>query len=647
MPRPSDNTIWDVIASRKSGQREAAPPHIKRRRRELIQHWSASVQNYFEAVDETTTEVALPDGTVHHFPNGRPLVWTKDETDDKRPEKTFPSRVEMPHVYALAEELLDPSAKIVAGDKARQVLYTLTVAQVCAWIAMTRRYRNIVWSKITEEEAVLQLEDKIRTPWRLLPEWVKAEWPLAASPRNELRYTKTGSRIMAVTQNVAAGKARGISASVVVIDEAAFQPYTNDILGAVKPMATRVWLMSTPNVGTDAQAMSELVHLPTAKLGKNHSIPDFTVRWVSSNTKIVKVLHRAIPARRNPAWWAALADLYNPLRERAPSYRRENLADWTVGTGKGYVAAEFAANGGPDRYYLEGKKRAVRNGRRVVKWGPTPIVGRDIVRGRDFGERRPACVWMQTVQTPWELPSGRVITIKRLHVIREWLGDHISAYDARDVTSYLSGQIDKRKLRRGGIEEVERINAMGGKPWPTAKSPWFAPHRHRFLDWASWEATKTSSTSETHSREKSEAHIYEAGGVSLQMFWADPAAMGQLLRLLLMDQPDGLPGLLVSRHCGLILEALQGGLEYKKPTADNPHPEVWKKDGVYDNVIEAMMHAASNLISLNDLANNTEADAVESAGLEGRSRVFTEGGDGEWAGYDGEQEGGVGWARLE
>ncbi len=286
-----------------------------------------------------------------------------------------------------------------------------------------------------------------------------------------------------------------------------------------------------------------------------------------------------------------------PGGETDPDYMRERQRNWSVGRGTGYFQ-QFASN--PERYILRGDETG-----RMFKDQP-------IHRGRDFGERRPACIWLQKDPTR-----------PRIYVHHELLGEHIGAHDFRDITMYISGELTMDQMNLTCQQRLADIDAAHrAKGWPT--TPWFPGLNNRpgdmrpfiYEDWSSWEARKTSSLVATDAEAKTDEDVLAARGIFLQLFAGKPYDMGKVLIYLLRDQDDGLPGIFISEHCPLLIEAFSGALQYRKPTINNPEPGEWAKNGVHDNVIEALGHAVANIIDINDLvAMTTEVERVR---LEGR-----------------------------
>lgn len=176
--------------------------------------------------------------------DGEPLIMTTDEKDDNNPVKPFPAK---DYLKEYVDVLMNE--RIVMVDKSRQMLISTTTLLVMDWFCKFRPSRRGLVSKHKEGEAVELIRDKIRNVHERLPLWVKTALPLSKTPAIRIDYPNTGSYIRAVAQNVAVSEARGGTASIVLIDEAAFQDQFGEMMSAALPMANRIWAVTTANIG--------------------------------------------------------------------------------------------------------------------------------------------------------------------------------------------------------------------------------------------------------------------------------------------------------------------------------------------------------------------------------------------------------------
>ncbi len=177
--------------------------------------------------------------------DGTPILRTADERDDVSPVKPFP--LDRRQLEYLARELWR-GERIKIVNKARQLMVSTEIMLLALHYAIFVEEREIVVSKNVREEAEKLLKDKIRDVVKRMPLWIREKVGMSEEPKHIIRFAN-GSTITAVSANFADGGARGITASLVVVDEAAFQDALPSIMRAVLPMAVRVWLVSTPNLG--------------------------------------------------------------------------------------------------------------------------------------------------------------------------------------------------------------------------------------------------------------------------------------------------------------------------------------------------------------------------------------------------------------
>lgn len=215
-----------------------------------IELWRAHPWNFLSGFD--------PLNVCDCHPQGRhPLVWTKDERNKTDPIRPFPKH--LPHLPPIVDVMFRAHGDgrvpaIIALDKPRQFYMSTTTLQYFNWECMFHIARRILWSKSTEDEAKEMLKDKVRTPYAMLPEWVRAKFPQSEKPEARVDYgdsLATRSYISGVAENVAVRDARGGTATMVGIDEAARQQMLRAIIGAAGPMTDKIIMLTTADFGTD------------------------------------------------------------------------------------------------------------------------------------------------------------------------------------------------------------------------------------------------------------------------------------------------------------------------------------------------------------------------------------------------------------
>ena len=198
---------------------------------EHLLHWASHPWNFLTGVDPLN--------------DNRPIYWTKDERDKANPTKCFPWYWE--YLYHFTD--LIHRDGLVVVQKSRQMFVTTVTLGYILWDCLFGEARRWLISKITEDDAVELLRDKIRYPYGKLPAWFRELYPASESPANRMEFSGTDSYIRAVAENAAIGDMRGGTASGVLVDEAAFQREYQKIWNAANPMAAKIIAVSTPEIG--------------------------------------------------------------------------------------------------------------------------------------------------------------------------------------------------------------------------------------------------------------------------------------------------------------------------------------------------------------------------------------------------------------
>lgn len=208
---------------------------VATRRMEKLTLWREDPWAYLKGKD-------VPD---EEFPKGRPIIWTADERDDETPVKPFPR--DKPYLQYLTMELW--AHRLVFMDKVRQMYCTTLCALNADWYGSFVDEREIFVSRLKEDSAIKLINDKIRDVHKRKPRWLQAACPMSSAPAHQILYENTRSTITGVGQTFAISDARGPTGSLILVDEAAFQSYFPEIYTAVLPMVTRLWAITTANIG--------------------------------------------------------------------------------------------------------------------------------------------------------------------------------------------------------------------------------------------------------------------------------------------------------------------------------------------------------------------------------------------------------------
>jgi hypothetical protein len=185
---------------------------------------------------------------------GKQLIWTRDEKDKERPTKPFPNLAYLRAIIELFEEF-----KFCIIEKARQMIISTTCCLFISHEAQTVDARRWLISRTIEKDAKELIRDKVRAPWYLSPKWYQEASPISEAPMELVHAKNTDSYIQAVSENVANRSARGGTASGFLLDEAAFQDQSRDIVTAAAPMAARILMVSTPSMRPGGRFMHKKI----------------------------------------------------------------------------------------------------------------------------------------------------------------------------------------------------------------------------------------------------------------------------------------------------------------------------------------------------------------------------------------------------
>lgn len=216
----------------------------------LLDSWRRDPWAYLTGRD------AINEEDRRRYPAGKPIIWTVDERDDRHPVKPFPA--DKLYLKELTDELW--RYHIVFIDKVRQMYISTLCCLLIDWYAAFQEEREIIVSKVKEEDSIKLINDKIRTVFNRKPKWLQSAMAISNQPKGIITYEESRSTVTAVAQNFGLSDARGITGSLILVDEAAYQPYFPQIYQAVVPMASRMWAVTTANIGNEgAHLFKELV----------------------------------------------------------------------------------------------------------------------------------------------------------------------------------------------------------------------------------------------------------------------------------------------------------------------------------------------------------------------------------------------------
>ena len=171
-----------------------------------------------------------------------PLVWTRNE-NSKRGKDPFPDKEYLKlYIETLRRE------PVTLTPKSRQMIISTATLCLSLWEIMFEQSWRTILSKVTEEDAEELLENKVRFTYRKLPLWLRGQRTIPDRPKGKAVCLETSSYILAAAQNVADREARGGTGNRLIIDEAAYQDFTQKIVEAGQPMTQFLVLVTTPNV---------------------------------------------------------------------------------------------------------------------------------------------------------------------------------------------------------------------------------------------------------------------------------------------------------------------------------------------------------------------------------------------------------------
>jgi hypothetical protein len=220
--------------------------------------------------------------------------------------------------------------------------------------------------------------------------------------------------------------------------------------------------------------------------------------------------------------------------------------------------------------------------------------------GLDFGFRHPALVVGQT--------NAKA---SRLYVLREWMPRNIGAAAFLEVAEWLVGELPEEMLSTEAQRHVLDLREdceRGRGPFV----PWFR-RPGRVVRHSGAEALRTSQEVANESQDRRIVDIWANRGYPLTLQAQSVKAGELVLRHLMrpaMKKAD--PYLLVDESCKLILEAMNGGYTFKRPTRDNPAPDEPAKDGYYEHIMDALRYLAAGAVSATAIDEGNDDRTPES-----------------------------------
>jgi hypothetical protein len=146
---------------------------------------------------------------------------------------------------------------------------------------------------------------------------------------------------------------------------------------------------------------------------------------------------------------------------------------------------------------------------------------------------------------------------------------------------------------RQWVAKIEADPTQPATPW--FKSSFSQPLQ--FIDYGGYEARQSNALVKEDDTATTQKEVLAEGGIFLSEQWA-ATERNVLMRSLMGPASDGYPGLIIDPCNPLLIHALGGGLVFRKPTPDDPVPIEYMKDGIHDNVYEALMYGIVGTVPL-------------------------------------------------
>lgn len=268
-------------------------------------------------------------------------------------------------------------------------------------------------------------------------------------------------------------------------------------------------------------------------------------------------------------------------------FQREYLRNWSLSTQSPFFP-EWALRGGDEAFV-----------RKVTALAPRPLVV-----GLDFGFRHPALVAGQTNEKA-----------TRLWVMREWMPRNIGAPAFCEVASWLLGENAEENLSTEALRHVLDLredHEKGKGPFV----PWFR-RPPQIIRHSGPEALRTSQEAANESQDRRVVDIWASRGYPLTLQSQSVKAGELVIRHLLRPWPKRAePYLIVDKSCKILIEAMNGGYTFKRPTRDNPAPDEPAKDGYYEHIMDALRYLAAGCINPMRMDEGTDESTPESRKLD-------------------------------
>lgn len=426
--------------------------------------------------------------------------------------------------------------KIVFAAKSSKVLASWFAAGLCVWKALFFKHSECYVQCFNEKAVAYFIKMRMKMIYDRLPDWQKK--PNTTFTFCYMDIPDMGSFVEGIPSGV--DKIRGRAPSLFVMDEVAFIPDAGQAVAAALPRVlgdAMFFGVSTPNM---KNFFYKRLHPKKRKLLEEyHPIegwPKTVVRRHEGQSEIF-LHYTADPDKRSPEW---KKQAYQKMLEE--------------GEGKGEEAWEqemelsFEVTGLPKLY--PSYDPAIHEA--DVEFNPRwPVIV-----GLDFGYGYPACVFLQHNRETDQIIALNALLLEKCDI------DEFAEIVLNYQNMHFKPETDDGVKRH-------------------IKYRYFGDH------------------SGTHQRDtgNNAKILRKRHGIGMRSRFSKPEERTQLIRTRMRIRKNGTPGMLVNRKCHLLTEGFRGAFSSKKDLMGNP-TGIPFKDGIYDNVHDALGYPIDNLFGV-------------------------------------------------
>jgi len=179
--------------------------------------------------------------------------------------------------------------------------------------------------------------------------------------------------------------------------------------------------------------------------------------------------------------------------------------------------------------------------------------------------------------------------------------EQIDTHSFRDLVLYLSGQRSRDSLLRRprSLAWVDRLEQEAREFKDIPSPPWFESSigsPNQFIDLSGPEALRTAPEVSSDTAERTSAQILAVEGIHLQLLVTTPKARENLIRRLLLPQPDGYPGIWIDPACTLLIKGMGGGIAFPKASKSGVVSDKPARDGHFEHLHDALGYGLTQVV---------------------------------------------------